>query len=75
MKNASPALLPLPRSPVGRGLASLEVLSVELEEPNPPRRPSADSAGDFTGFFIALGFAVPAGLAIYAAVIAAILWQ
>jgi hypothetical protein len=61
---------------VGRGLASLEVLGVEPEpESNPPRRHDADSAGDFAGFFIALGFAVPAGLAIYAAVIVAILWQ
>lgn len=75
MKNASPALFPLPRSPVGRGLASLEVLSAEPEEPNPPRRHEADSAGDFTGFFVALGVAVPAGLAIYATVIVAILWQ
>jgi hypothetical protein len=51
------------------GLASMNVLNVEVEDSEPPRSPSENPAGDFTGFFIALGLAIPAGLFVYACVI------
>lgn len=69
----------------GGGLASLNVLGSpedwhESGADLPPRaavpHPAADSDDEeFGGFFIALGFAIPAGLLIWAAVVALVIWQ
>ena len=67
----------------GGGLASLNVLGTledwhESGADLPPRaavpHPAADSE-EFGGFFIAVGFAVPAGLLVWAAVVALVIWQ
>jgi hypothetical protein len=70
MNNASPRRFPSSFPAVrGGGLAPMNVLNVEVEDTEPPRSPRENPAGDFTGFFIALGLAIPAGLFVYACVI------
>ena len=82
MNNASPAPFFPPRSPAvpGRGLAPDEVLDVSLEDdtddlPVSAARPHlATESEDIGGLLIALGYAVPAGLLVWAAVVAVLLW-
>jgi hypothetical protein len=73
MSNASPRRFPS-SFPVGGALASMNVLNVEVEDTEPPRSPSENPAGDFTGFFICLGLAIPAGLLVWAGIVSALIF-
>jgi hypothetical protein len=74
MNTASPRRFPS-SFPAVRGLAPLNVLSVEVEDTEPPRSPIENPAGDdFAGFFICLGLAVPAGLLVWAGIVSALIF-